>query len=119
MDEQLILKYVLQNAVKYNGKANSAAIIGKVLAEKPEYKADMNRVGSYINTIVKDVNTMPLGQQKEKLKKIAPELLEAVEMKHEKEERKIPELVNVKGKVIMRFAPNPNGPMSLGHCRQA
>ena len=119
MDGQLILKYVLQNAVKYGGKANSAAIIGKVIAEKPEYRSEMQRVGSYINVVVKDVNTMSLGQQKEKLEKLAPELLQRVELKREKEERRIPELRNVKGKVVMRFAPNPNGPMSLGHCRQA
>jgi len=119
MDEQLILKYVLQNAVKYNGKANAGAIIGKIIAEKPEYRNDMARVGSYINLVVKDVNTMSLGQQKDKLEKLAPELLQIIEEKHEREERKIPELKNVKGKVVMRFAPNPNGPMSLGHCRQA
>ena len=119
MDEKLILKYVLQNAVKYNGKANAGAIIGKVLAEKPELKNEASRVGSYINLIVKDVNTMTLKQQKEKLKMVAPELLQVIEMKMGKEERKIPELDNVKGKVVMRFAPNPNGAMSFGHCRQA
>src|SRR3989344_9246795 len=100
MDEQLILKYVLQNAVKYGGKANAGAVIGKVIAEKPEYKAEMGRVGSYISTIVKDVNTMSLKQQQEKLQKIAPELLEALEVKHEKEERKIPELRDVHGRVV-------------------
>lgn len=119
MDEGLILKYVLQNAVKYGGKANAGAVIGKIIAEKPGYKADLARVGSYINVVVKDVNTMSLEQQQEKLRMLAPELLEALEMKHEKEERKIPELKNVHGKVIMRFAPNPNGPMSIGHCRQS
>ncbi|HLC57845.1 MAG TPA: glutamate--tRNA ligase [Candidatus Nanoarchaeia archaeon] len=119
MDEGLILKYVLQNAVRYNGKANPGAIIGKVLQEKPELRAEIERVSSYINIIVKDVNTMTLEQQKEKLGMVAPELLQMVEMKHDKEERKIPELKNVHKGVVMRFAPNPNGPMSIGHCRQA
>jgi glutamyl-tRNA synthetase len=32
----LILKYALQNAVKYEGRANPGAIIGKILAEQPE-----------------------------------------------------------------------------------
>ena len=88
MDEGLILKYVLQNAVRYNGKANPGAIIGKVLQEKPELRAEIERVSSYINIIVKDVNTMTLEQQKEKLGMVAPELLQMVEMKHDKEDRK-------------------------------
>ena len=36
--EKIILKYALQNAVKYNGKANPGAVIGKVFSEKPELK---------------------------------------------------------------------------------
>ena len=115
MNEELILKYVLQNAVRYNGKANAGAVIGKVLQEDPELKNDINRVKGYIELIVKDVNSMTLKNQEDKLKLLAPELLE---VKHEKEVRKIPELKNAK-KVVMRFAPNPNGPLSLGHCRQA
>jgi glutamyl-tRNA synthetase len=46
----------------------------------------------------------------------APHLLE----KREKKERRegLPELKNaVKGKVVLRFAPNPNGPLSFGHAR--
>ena len=89
MNEELILKYVLQNAVRYNGKANTGAVIGKVLQEDPELKNDIDRVKGYIELIVKDVNSMTLKNQEEKLKLLAPELLE---VKHEKEVRKIPEL---------------------------
>ena len=43
--KDLIYKYVLQNAVRYNGKANPSAIIGKVIAEVPELKNDMKKLG--------------------------------------------------------------------------
>ena len=52
------------------------------------------------------------------LEQEAPHLLE----KREKKERRVglPELKNAeKGKVVLRFAPNPNGPLSLDmprHC---
>ena len=36
--KQTIIKYALQNAVKFNGKANAGAVIGKVFAENPELK---------------------------------------------------------------------------------
>ena len=46
----------------------------------------------------------------------APHLLE----KREKQKKRegLPELPNAeKGKVVLRFAPNPNGPLSFGHAR--
>ena len=39
MQDNLILKYALQNAVKYKGKANSGAVIGKILQEQPGLKS--------------------------------------------------------------------------------
>ena len=36
--KDLILKYALQNAVRFKGKAHIGAVIGKVLAENPELK---------------------------------------------------------------------------------
>ena len=35
MDEKTILKHVLSNAVKFNGRANSGVIIGKLIQENP------------------------------------------------------------------------------------
>lgn len=115
-EEKIILKHALQNAVNYNGKANTGAVIGKILSEKPELKNNISTLSKEIQKIVNEVNSLTLEQQKERLKEFASEL--PVKEK-KKEERKIPDLENVKGKVVMRFAPNPNGPISLGHCRPA
>ena len=38
--KKLIKKYALQNAVRYNGKANPGNIIGKVLGENPELRKE-------------------------------------------------------------------------------
>ncbi|MCH8328891.1 MAG: hypothetical protein IIB81_00690, partial [Nanoarchaeota archaeon] len=50
--KDLILKYALQNAVKYKGKANIGAVIGKVLAENPGLKKDMKKLSKEIKKTV-------------------------------------------------------------------
>jgi len=108
-----ILKFALQNAVKYKGKANPGAIIGKLLSDNPKLKSKMKDVAKEVSQVIKEVNAMPVEDQLAKLKKIAPELLEKKEVK----ERELPELKNVKGQVIMRLAPYPSGPLHIGNTK--
>ncbi|RLJ08670.1 MAG: glutamate--tRNA ligase, partial [Candidatus Aenigmatarchaeota archaeon] len=58
--KKLILKYCLQNAVFYGGKANPKAVLGKVLAERPELRGKVSEVRKEIEEAVKKVNTMSL-----------------------------------------------------------
>jgi len=112
MDKNLILKYALQNAIKF-GKANAGAVIGKVISENPDTKNNMKELAKEVNCIIEEISKLSNKEQLEKLKEIAPELLE----KKEHEERiELKELEDVpKKKVIMRFAPSPSGPMHIGH----
>ena len=113
----LILKYALQNAVKFNGKANPGAVIGKILQEKPELKEKIKELMKDIHNTVKEVNSWTLEKQLNEIERIEPGLLEN---KKEEKKRELHELANAhKGKVVMRFAPNANGPLSLGRSRQA
>ena len=64
-----IRKYALQNAVKFNGKANVGAVIGKVLAENPELKKDMKKLSRDIKNIVDEVDSLPKEEQKKELEK--------------------------------------------------
>ena len=112
--ESLIRKYALQNAVFFKGKANPKAIVGKILGECPEYRTKVQEITETINDIVADINAMSLDDQKKALEEIDPSMLVK-----EKKERKyeLPDLENVDGKVVMRIAPGPSGPLHIGHTR--
>ncbi|NJE84777.1 glutamate--tRNA ligase [Thermococcus sp. CX2] len=117
--EELIMKYALINAISHKGKANPKAVIGKVLGENPELRPKAKEIIPLVNEIVEQVNGMSIKEQEAKLKEIYPEFFEA--KKEKKEEKKgLPPLPKAeKGKVVTRFAPNPDGAFHLGNARAA
>lgn len=114
-DRKLIRLYALQNAVFYKGKANPGAVMGKVLAERPALRKEIEEVRKVVEEIVKKVNMLSLQDQEKELKKTSPSML-----KKEKKEDRMPELKGaVAGKVVTRFAPAPTGPLTIFHLMRA
>jgi len=114
-EKELISKYCLQNAVFYAGKANPGAVLGKVLAERPELKEKIGEVRKEIAAAIARINKLSLDEQRAKLEELAPELLERKE-----KPQGLPELRGaVMGKVVTRFAPAPTGPLHLSHLLRA
>ena len=117
--EELILKYALINAIQHGGKANPKAVIGKVLGSYPELRPKAREIVPLVNKIVEEVNSMSIEEQKTKLREIYPEFFEKKEEKH-REKKGLPPLPKAeKGKVVTRFAPNPDGAFHLGNARAA
>lgn len=111
--KEAIRNWALQNAIKYNGKANQGAVIGKLLAEHPELKKELKILSKEISKIISEVNKLGPEKQKEELEKRAPELLE--EKPKERREGLKP-LKNAKtGSFVCRMAPSPSGPLHIGH----
>ena len=112
--EDTIRKFALQNAVFFKGKANPKAVVGKILGSCPELRPKAAEITPLINQIVEEVNGMGLEAQTKALQEMDASLLVK-----EKKERKyeLPDLQNVDGKVVMRIAPGPSGPLHIGHTR--
>ncbi len=110
---EIARKWVLQNAIKFNGQAQLGAIVGKLIQENPDVKNQLKDLMPELQKIVKDVNSTPVAKQLAELKKLAPDLLE------EKPKEKGPLLKPLPNaehcNVVMRMAPSPSGPLHIGH----
>jgi len=115
MPKNIILMYALENAVKYNGKANPNAVAGKIFAENKKLAKDAKKTIEDIKKTIKKVNSLSLKKQKQELSKFS---IRHIKKKHI-EKRTLPKLQNTRDKVVMRIAPFPSGPLHIGNARPA
>lgn len=108
-----IRKFALKNSIEHEGKANEKAIIGSVMGAIPEARENPQMVASLTQDSIVDINKLPLDEQEKELKETAPELTEKKETKKKEGLKPLPNAE--KGRVIMRIAPSPSGPMHIGH----
>jgi glutamyl-tRNA synthetase len=110
----LIKKYALQNAVKYRKLPQAGAVMGKVMAN-PDLRGMAKEVNSFVGEVLEEINSMPPESWEQELNSLAPWLI--AELKEKKEPEKGLPPLEIDGDLVMRFAPNPNGPPTIGSSR--
>lgn len=113
--EKVTLKHALLNAVQYNGKADAKSVLGKVLAERPEFQRDVETVLEKIEETVRYVNSLSIEEQRKLLGEMGVKI--EAEKKPKKEIELPPLSSAVAGKVVFRLAPFPSGPLHIGNAR--
>jgi len=112
----LARKYALFNALKYAKPPAAGPVMGRLMGSHPELRSHAKKVTKLIARVVGEVSKTDFTHWESELTIIAPELLEELGEKREPE-KGLPPLRGADSGVTMRFAPNPNGPPTLGSAR--
>ncbi|MBT5661591.1 MAG: glutamate--tRNA ligase, partial [Euryarchaeota archaeon] len=114
----LIRHVAIQNAIEYEGKGAIGSVIGRIMGMRADLRQHGKIVTGLVAQEVNKANASAASDGLESLRNVlsqeAPHLLEKREVKERR--TGLPDLKDAqKGKVVLRFAPNPNGPLSFGH----
>ncbi|MFW9900780.1 MAG: glutamate--tRNA ligase [Candidatus Thorarchaeota archaeon] len=115
--KEILLISGLKNAVSFNGKPNKKAIMGKLMATRPDLRSQVKLIIPILDNIISEISNLSIKEQEAKLLELDPHALDKKEKAEEKKE--LPELPNLLKfeKVIMRLAPYPSGALHIGNAR--
>ncbi len=114
---QLIRRYALRNAVLHGGRAQANSVIAGVLGDRPDLRPRARELAELAKVVVEEVNALGLERQRQELEALG----ETAGAQRGREERPhLPPLPNaVEGRVLTRFAPNPDFVIHIGNARPA
>lgn len=110
---RLIRLHALRNAARH-GSASASAVMGKLMADRPELRPRARELLALVEEVVQEVNAMPEEQRGRELLG-----LEGPPRPRREELRRLPPLPGAEAvaQVVTRFAPNPDSVLHLGSAR--
>ena len=114
-----VRKYAMQNTLEYDGSGQSGSVLGRLLGERADLRPRAKELKSLVEKEVEAANQMAkangLDAVRELLAATNPEALQRQKQQKISGLKPLPNAIE--GNVILRFAPNPNGPLTIGHSR--
>ncbi|MFB6117751.1 glutamate--tRNA ligase [Halosegnis sp.] len=107
----------LFNALKHDSDAQVGAIIGPLMGDNPDFRPYGDEIPGVVAPVIERVNELSTDAKRERLAELDPDALAELDADDETDGHDLPELPNVEDGVVMRAAPNPNGPWHIGHAR--
>ncbi len=118
--EEKLFKLAVKNAYQHGGKCLPKPILGMFLKDNPKYRKNARNLLSFLENLVEKINEM----SEEELEKKAKDIGILEELREEKSKKisgffpELPPLPKAEnGKVVMRIAPFPSGPIHIGNAR--